>query len=268
MPDVRAFADTIASRTLAPPLSIGVFGDWGAGKTFFMRKLHDEIDRINARVKEMPREERIGYCERIAQVEFNAWHYAETELWPSLVHHLLGHLAVGTADEGAKLRSKLLDELLMADVDVAARKLHSRSHARWWIMLESNVRVARESLIAAERQVIEVSDRDAWDSVIEIAGVRGLVDRLRERFGESPAGQGAAELFDAVNETIRVVQSGRNAFRLDTADSGVKGVRPASVAVVGVVAWACRLSHGVSNRWRTLRCSAGWWPSAASWAQR
>ncbi len=103
----------------------------------------------------------------------------------------------------AKLRSKLLDELLMADVDVAAKETALEVARSVVDHAESNVRVARESLIAAERQVIEVSDRDAWDSVIEIAGVRGLVDRLRERFGESPAGQGAAELFDAVNETIR-----------------------------------------------------------------
>lgn len=43
MPDVKAFARLIASRVLVPPLSIGLFGDWGSGKSFFMEKLFEEV---------------------------------------------------------------------------------------------------------------------------------------------------------------------------------------------------------------------------------
>lgn len=43
MPDVKAFAKLISSTALRPPLSIGLFGDWGSGKSFFMEKLHEEV---------------------------------------------------------------------------------------------------------------------------------------------------------------------------------------------------------------------------------
>ena len=52
--DVDAFARLIASRHMSPPLSVAVFGDWGSGKTFFMRRLQrfavhglDGIDHDN-----------------------------------------------------------------------------------------------------------------------------------------------------------------------------------------------------------------------------
>ena len=52
MPDVRAFANLIASTDLAPPLSIGLFGDWGSGKSFFMGKLREEVKRYEDRAKQ------------------------------------------------------------------------------------------------------------------------------------------------------------------------------------------------------------------------
>ena len=45
--DVDAFARLIASRHMSPPLSIGIFGEWGAGKTYFMRRLQTRVGRLS-----------------------------------------------------------------------------------------------------------------------------------------------------------------------------------------------------------------------------
>jgi hypothetical protein len=37
--DVNAFARLIVSESLTPPLAIGLFGQWGSGKSFFMKKM-------------------------------------------------------------------------------------------------------------------------------------------------------------------------------------------------------------------------------------
>src|SRR5688572_30576938 len=41
--EVRTIAHVLASKRVAPPLSLGLFGDWGTGKTFFITKLQAYI---------------------------------------------------------------------------------------------------------------------------------------------------------------------------------------------------------------------------------
>lgn len=49
--DMEAFAALLASNQLEPPLSIGLFGPWGSGKTTFLKRLRRAVDR---RVKDQP----------------------------------------------------------------------------------------------------------------------------------------------------------------------------------------------------------------------
>lgn len=82
--DARAIAALASSRELRPPLSIGLFGDWGSGKSFLL----DRIKRMLAEPAQPP-----GYLRHVRVVEFNAWHYAEANLWASLVDQVLAAIA-------------------------------------------------------------------------------------------------------------------------------------------------------------------------------
>jgi len=104
-PDVNALAALIAAKHTVPSLAIGIFGDWGSGKTFFMRSLMRRIDELTAAarspsvgeqgqpVSEQP-QSKITFYKRIVQIEFNAWHYVEGNLWASLVEHILRNLRI------------------------------------------------------------------------------------------------------------------------------------------------------------------------------
>jgi hypothetical protein len=91
--EVDAFAYLMAAKALKPPLAIGLFGDWGAGKTYFMQSLKERIFRIteDARHSKKPQKD-LSVYKYIVQIEFNAWHYVEGELWASLVEHILHNL--------------------------------------------------------------------------------------------------------------------------------------------------------------------------------
>jgi cell division protein FtsB len=91
MDDVDAFANLIAYKGLQPPLAIGLFGQWGSGKSFFMEKLREQIfDKAQSAAKQKAAS---PFHKNIVQVTFNAWHYNEENLWASLVATIFGSLA-------------------------------------------------------------------------------------------------------------------------------------------------------------------------------
>lgn len=86
-----AFATVMAAHSNKPPMSIGIFGDWGSGKSFFMRLMREKTNKITKQTDTDENSQRV-FCENVVAIEFNAWHYAETNLWASLVHTILTKL--------------------------------------------------------------------------------------------------------------------------------------------------------------------------------
>ncbi|WP_426563240.1 P-loop NTPase fold protein [Angustibacter sp. McL0619] len=101
---VDAFAYLITSRGMQPPLAVGLFGNWGSGKTFFLRSLQRRIDELTrgARQSARPQHE-IGVFKRVVQIEFNAWHYVEGNLWASLVDHIFANLRTSASEKESEL---------------------------------------------------------------------------------------------------------------------------------------------------------------------
>jgi hypothetical protein len=92
--DIRADVQTLTAVVLAtevkPPLAIGLFGDWGTGKSFFIDSMMVAAEGISGEAR---RKRNSKFCTEIVQIKFNAWHYADTNLWASLVSHILESLA-------------------------------------------------------------------------------------------------------------------------------------------------------------------------------
>lgn len=81
----EVFARAVVDAEFRPPLAIGLFGDWGCGKTFFMGLMREEVDRLTAL-----RDAR--YVSRAVQIEFNAWHYVDADLWATLATRIFDEL--------------------------------------------------------------------------------------------------------------------------------------------------------------------------------
>ncbi|WP_459711931.1 P-loop NTPase fold protein [Actinophytocola sp. KF-1] len=108
------FANLVTSRTLVPPVSIGLFGSWGTGKSFFMRELRSRVSALASAAADAERAagRRVSPdCASVRQITFNAWHYREANLWASLATHIFDSLATGGSEDDLRRRADELAEL-------------------------------------------------------------------------------------------------------------------------------------------------------------
>ncbi len=123
--EVEAFARLIASRNTATPLSVGVFGAWGSGKSFFMHRLRKRV----ASFATLGRAEKAKskYHGEIAQIDFNAWHYSEGNLAASFVDHIFRNLRVAPDETTEILKAR--SEVIVKQLDSAKQDLAIREKA-------------------------------------------------------------------------------------------------------------------------------------------
>ena len=90
--EVNAVCEVILDPDVKPPLAVGLFGEWGTGKSFFMEKMRERV----AERAFLAGESRSGGNQKllnVVQIRFNAWHYADTSLWASLAIEIFERLA-------------------------------------------------------------------------------------------------------------------------------------------------------------------------------
>ncbi|WOX11617.1 P-loop NTPase fold protein [Streptomyces sp. N50] len=95
---VDTLCQLIMAREVRPPLSIGLFGDWGTGKSFFMAQMRQRVQELVHRAKQADLEQvGSGLCGGVCEIQFNAWHYLDANLWSGLASAIFDRLALGDA---------------------------------------------------------------------------------------------------------------------------------------------------------------------------
>ena len=92
--DVKMLCSILADKDARPPLSVGLFGEWGSGKSFFMRLMRQRIEKLAEAAYEAEIDNKeTRYCSHVVQITFNAWHYMDANLWASLAVEVFNRLA-------------------------------------------------------------------------------------------------------------------------------------------------------------------------------
>lgn len=150
-PTVEAIAALVVARAVQPPLSIGLFGAWGSGKTFFMRQLEQRIFELTTESRRSNRAQSALWAWRnVRQVRFNAWQYAAADVWAGMLEQLVAVLARPT--KGSRLLDELPEELALLErrrIERLAGVVAEASTA------ESGLEAAQDKLSAAQQQARE-----------------------------------------------------------------------------------------------------------------
>jgi len=117
---VAMMAAAIARKDTKLPLSIGLFGEWGSGKSYFMGLLRKQVHQLASSGDP-------AYNSGIVQIGFNAWSYADANLWASLGDEIFRELAGPTDDEEEEEDRKRRERLRiwLADEQGRAKELEA-----------------------------------------------------------------------------------------------------------------------------------------------
>ena len=279
--DVLAFAGLIAARTLKPPLSIGLFGEWGSGKTFFMRMLARQVAALaregrEATTRDKTRQRNQPFYRRIVQIEFNAWHYAEGNLWASLVQHIFDNLRV--IDDKRRVSQDLQEPILQKlNVEKAAQAQarRERDNAKW--QRQAAMRAVKDAKKKFEDKAIElaqISGRNVLADVPSEALARAFTPLL-EDLGINAAISRGVELRTTLAEARTMLGRGHAAFAplLTSKDRGrrslylgmalLAGPAAAIVAETWLPGWLGK--QGVSTITVAATGAAGFITSITAW---
>jgi hypothetical protein len=233
--DVQAFARLICLEEAQPPLSIGLFGGWGSGKSTFMARLEAAIDEIveaererRARAGDAPAGSR--FVQRVVQIRFNAWHFADANLWASLTAEFFDQLRTGGfSRQGQDIHARLVE------------RVNAHVHS-----LSQTLAATRAALAEGEKHVVE-AQKARNDAVAEAQRAGGealsqtLIDAVSDAYERHKADlkamgrlAGQDDVAKSIDDFVEVVK-------------GVRSIRGQIVAVWKVMR---------SGQWRPLLLGA------------
>ena len=282
-PTVEALAAVVVARAVEPPLSIGLFGAWGSGKTFFMRMLERRVAELSSDSHSSGRAQSSLWAWRnVRQVRFNAWHYAAADVWAGLLDHLVRELArpargvlpIELPEELSALAQQRVRQLAGAEEQVQAAKEE---------LADATTALERAEAAARIEKIKFQEARKSTEKVRATKPAELVTEESRLRLNDALTAAGLPTLGNSIEETIRDIQEARAAWRsssalgrtltgrrlflglscvlllgvlvtvvlerLDVDLAGTFGVMTAGVAAVGAIArWLAAAGRAVESR--------------------
>lgn len=172
--DVNAFAAIMAYREVKPPLAIGLFGNWGSGKSFFMNKLQSRIEQL----QQSGRKE---YCKHILHIPFNSWHYSDSNLWASLVTKIFDELHRHIKDQPVQLKD-LIKELHSTQKILAEKSIEKKALDDELNKLEKEKNVFDERVEKESAALENLSFPEIAGGIMNNTEVQKDFDKIKEKF--------------------------------------------------------------------------------------
>ncbi|HUT53283.1 MAG TPA: P-loop NTPase fold protein [bacterium] len=264
---VDCFAKLLAARDVKPPLSIGLFGDWGMGKSYFIGMMQERIKELTqaAREEEERAEKEAGdgkagevkkpvYVTRAAQIGFNAWHYMDTSLWACLAKKIFDGLAEEIKDtlpgekgkEGEKAdnleeaRRMIRSEIQSSQAAISGAKLDQANAVDARKEAARQLEESRRERESKEQSAAAMKLARSWAAVMKANGsALEEAGKTAERLGFKDAVKGGEEVARAYADLRRLDGSVQGLLTaLGARFSGAGNIALTLAVIIGVLVLA------------------------------
>lgn len=218
--EARAFARLILDRDVQAPLSIGLLGDWGSGKSFF-------IEQLKSQIATLKQEHHPELYQRVIEIEFNAWHVSDSNLWASLVTYIFDEIWANVSpnrqDSIAHAQERLQQQIELA---------HGAVHEA-----EAQVQLARAALTKTEEDLRQRRTKLALSAYVSDVARDGLV-----RLAKAAGFRETLETINDLEAAARNLATSGNRLRLTLVallerPASLFGAPVAVCIVLTLVAW-------------------------------
>ena len=208
--EVGALAEALLLQRVEPPLAVGILGSWGSGKTTVMNLIRRRMTEIRGLAspgwpQELDARPDTPYVGHVYLIHFNAWTYAKSSLWASLMHTIFFELsrqltleenlakALAQIEFDAEDGSEQKESEEVRKKELKKQVLLKEDHRLWPILCASEDE-ANSQLLHTElgRQVLErwKSDGFATDALWtylqeRVIDERKRLDDLRRQLAEA-----------------------------------------------------------------------------------
>lgn len=111
--EINSLSGLLLRRDLEPPMTLAVFGSWGSGKSYIMYLMQECMTEIRSRPVSQteawspnPEDPKLSpFVGHIYQIRFDAWTFAKSDIWASLMQTIFFELDRQLTLESAILRA-------------------------------------------------------------------------------------------------------------------------------------------------------------------
>jgi len=192
--EANALAETVLLQDTEVPLAVGILGGWGSGKSTVMRLMQKKMTEIRTQVisrgwaDDPGNGELSDHVGHIYQIRFNAWTYAKSNLWASLMQTIFTEMNRQLSCE--KSLSEIREAMGQTPQDSGLEFQYLFDEYGWirpgyWNLLPTRIQAALRLSSGGNRLWMTLSDqqREALvtlqDKQEEIATVRKTYEEIK-----------------------------------------------------------------------------------------
>jgi KAP family P-loop domain len=250
--DVDALAKLICLEEVTP-LSVAIFGGWGAGKTTFMNRLDARIRTLATRESQRRASApplaagSRGYVQNVVPIWFNAWQFVDANLWASLTAELFDQLRSGGPEGASAKQHAALVEKVNQHVHALSDDAKSKREAA--AKSAKAAEAARSARDDAARKLKRATDDTLGEEALQALGEAYRAEKPQlDALGLSTAEASAQTFLDVARDSASLPGQLRAVSRLAWRQRGgllaLAVAALVALAAIGAVALLWKASLG------------------------